>query len=70
MLHTFCENCFKAVKEDELTFIARNDPLIAELGNSHGRKCSGMNPQKRRHYVAQEMRQSAKLLQELRALES
>ena len=56
------------MKNDEITDTARNDPLIIQLGNGHARRCFGMDPQKRRHYVSHEMRNVARLLINIRSL--
>ncbi|XP_033640233.1 uncharacterized protein LOC117300650 isoform X1 [Asterias rubens] len=67
---TFVRSVLESMKDDDITHICKKDPLIIELGNSRGRKCCGMDARKGRHYVAQEMRQAARLLQNLRTLDS
>ncbi|XP_038073460.1 uncharacterized protein LOC119741677 isoform X2 [Patiria miniata] len=49
------------MKQDKISQVVKQDPLIIQLGNAHSRTF-GMDPQRRRHYVAQEMRLVARLM--------
>eukprot|EP00057_Strongylocentrotus_purpuratus_P015041 XP_011669515.1 PREDICTED: uncharacterized protein LOC100890715 isoform X2 [Strongylocentrotus purpuratus] len=65
----YVKEVLATMKDDDITMIVKNDPLIIQLGNREGRKCTGVDSQKRKHYVSQEMRRVGRLLQNLRMLD-
>lgn len=65
----YVKEVLATMKDDDITMIVKNDPLIIQLGNREGRKCPGVDSQKRKHYVSQEMRRVGRLLQNLRMLD-
>ncbi len=50
--------------------MCKKDPLMVELGNTQARKIPGMDPQKKKHLVSQEMRIMARRLDYARALDT
>ncbi|KAJ8050051.1 hypothetical protein HOLleu_03094 [Holothuria leucospilota] len=64
----FIQEVTKHMRPDNISFITKRDKLILNLGQNLIRKCVGMDPVKRRNYVSQKMRESARLLIQLRQL--
>ncbi|XP_070573897.1 uncharacterized protein [Ptychodera flava] len=57
---------FVGMRADELSKIAKNDDLICRLGESWWHRCCDMDQTKRKYYTSQKMRESARLLKNLR----
>lgn len=65
---TLEEQVFPSMRGDNVTLIAKHDPLIKELGKSWLIRTKDMDITKRNNYVSQKMRETARLLQKLREI--